>query len=101
MTPTRFEHIRWLMPALGLAAVLIYAFTGVNWYYAGPPIYIAAGAIILTLSGLLVWGIATARQPNPAAPKFQPGWYPDHQNPTNLRWHDGNQWTQHVTQRTH
>jgi len=93
---TKPSNASWAIPA-ALLVVLLFALFGFGLDIdgAGAGFWLLVAIPVLILCGLIVWGI-TSRQTNP---KTHPGWYPDHQNPAHLRWHDGNQWTEHVTQR--
>jgi hypothetical protein len=91
------SNARWAIP-LALLILMLFALFGFGLDIdgAGAGFWLLVAIPTLILCGLIVWGI-TSRQSALAA---QPGWYPDHQNPNFMRWHDGNQWTHHTQQRS-
>ena len=94
---TKPSNARWAIPLALLILMLLALFGfGLDIDGAGAGFWLLVAIPTFILCGLIVWGI-TSRT---TAPTAQPGWYPDHQNPTYMRWHDGNQWTHHTQQRS-
>ncbi|MEU8898004.1 DUF2510 domain-containing protein [Nocardia sp. NPDC048505] len=54
-------------------------------------IVILLGIIAVVVIAIVAITRSNARRP--AQPPLPPGWYPDHHNPTLVRWFDGYQWT--------
>ena len=97
--PTGFQNQRWWTTA-GIAFIIVFA--AINMSAAD---VVISGTVMLALSPFilvalvlgLLWRAGNKRtvvaQPAAAVSGFQPGWYPDMNDPTLKRWFDGQTWT--------
>jgi uncharacterized membrane protein YraQ (UPF0718 family) len=83
-----------VVPALGLVLAVAGYFFGLRILWTLGVVVFVFGLLVAIIVGIIIAsGSGSARSQNQASAGVVPGWYPDPQNPTLVRYFDGRVWT--------